>query len=203
MSSSEPIATAMTWVLLGLSQRRRLREALRARPDGSLVHGVVNEFLRLVPPNALMIRVAGRATEVAGVAVEPETEVFISPFAEHRRADVFPDPLRVVPARWETARPGPFQYLPFGNGARSCLGRQIAQATLERGTSALLAGHDPVLPGPHRLDWFMDVTLLPAGDPLVLLAEPGEPVGPGVLSGPAAELLNPAQMGVDDQAGPW
>jgi cytochrome P450 len=196
MSSSEPIATAMTWILLGLSQRARLRDALRAGAEGSPVHGVVSEFLRLVPPNALMIRVAGRATEVAGVAIEPGTEVLISPFAEHRRADVFPDPLRVVPERWATARPGPFQFLPFGNGARSCLGRQIAQATLERGTSALLARHDPVLPGPHRLDWLMNVTLLPARDPLLLLAEPGAPGRPGALSGPAAELL-----GVDNPAG--
>jgi cytochrome P450 len=187
MSSSEPIATAMTWILLGLSQRARLRDALRA--DGSLVHGVVNEFLRLVPPNAVMIRVARRATEVAGVAIEPETEILISPFAEHRRADVFPDPLRVVPERWAVARPGPFQFLPFGNGARSCLGRQVAQATLERGTSALLARHDPVLPGRQRLDWLMNVTLLPAGDPVLLLAEPGAPAGLGVLSGRAAELL--------------
>jgi cytochrome P450 len=196
MSSSEPIATAMTWILLGLSQRAGLRDALRAGAEGPLARGVVNEFLRLVPPNALMIRVAGRATEVAGVAIEPETEVLISPFAEHRRADVFPDPLRVVPERWATARPGPFQFLPFGNGARSCLGRQLAQTTLERGTSALLASHDPVLPGPQRLDWFMNVTLLPARDPLLLLAEPGAPAGPGVLSGPAAELL-----GVDNRAG--
>ncbi len=200
MSSSEPIATAMTWILLGLSQRPRLRAALRAGAEDSLVHGVVNEFLRLVPPNALMIRVAGRATEVAGVAIDPETEVLISPFAEHRRADVFPDPLRVVPQRWEIARPGPFQFLPFGGGARSCLGRRIAQATLERGTSALLARHDPVLPGPHRLGWFMNVTLLPAGDPFLLLAEPGAPVGPGVLSGSAAELLNPSRLSVDSLA---
>lgn len=189
MSSSEPIATAMAWIMLGLSQRARLRDAVRTRADGSLVHGVVSEFLRLAPPNALMVRVAGRATEVAGVAIEPETEILISPFAEHRRADVFPDPLRVVPERWAVARPGPFQFLPFGNGARSCLGRQIAQATLERGTSALLARHDPVLPGPHRLGWLVNVTLLPAGDPLLLLAEPGAPIRPGVLSGPAAELL--------------
>jgi cytochrome P450 len=189
MSSSEPIATAMAWILLGLSQRARLRDALREGAAGSLVRGVVNEFLRLVPPNALMIRVAGRAAEVAGVTIEPETEILISPFAEHRRADVFPDPLRVVPERWVLARPGPFQFLPFGNGARSCLGRQIAQATLERGTSALLARHDPVLPGRHRLDWIMNVTLQPAGDPLLLLAEPGAQVGQGVLSGRAAELL--------------
>jgi cytochrome P450 len=201
MSSSEPITTAMTWILLGLSQRAALRAAVRARPEGSLVRGVVNEFLRLVPPNALMVRVAGRAVRVAGVTIEPGTEVFISPFAEHRRAEAFPDPLRVLPQRWETARPGPFQFLPFGNGARSCLGRRIAQATLERGTSALLARHDPVLPGPYRLDWLMNVTLLPAGDPLVLLAEPGAPVGAGVLRGPAAELLNPARSDVDGPAG--
>jgi cytochrome P450 len=201
MSSSEPIATAMTWIVLGLSQRPGLRADLRA--NDSLARGVVNEFLRLAPPNALMIRVAGRATEIAGVAVEPETEIFISPFAEHRRADVFPDPLRVTPQRWDTARPGPFQYLPFGNGARSCLGRQIAQATLERGTISLLARHDPVLAGPQRLDWLMHVTLLPASDPLVLLAQPGAPVGPGVLTGPAAQLLGSDQLGIDDQAGAW
>lgn len=189
MSSSEPIATAMTWILLGLSQRPRLREALRTRAEGSLVHGVVNEFLRLAPPNALMIRVASRATEVAGVTVEPETEILLSPFAEHRRPSVFPDPLRVVPERWATARPGPFQFLPFGNGARSCLGRPVAQVTLERATSALLAQHDPVLPGQFQLDWLMNVTLLPAADPPLLLAEPGASTSPGVLSGAAAELL--------------
>jgi cytochrome P450 len=191
MSSSEPIATAMTWILLGLGQRAGLRADVRA--GIAPIRGVVNEFLRLVPPNALMIRVAGPGADVAGEVLEPGTEVLISPFAEHRRPDVFPDPLRVVPRRWDTARPGPFQYLPFGNGARSCLGRQIAQATLERSTRALLAGHDPVLPGPLELDWLMNVTLLPAGDPLVLLAQPGEPVGPGELTGPAGALVRPVQ----------
>src|SRR5579875_195928 len=198
MSSSEPIATAMTWILLGLSQRAWLREALRTQPSDALARGVVSEFLRLVPPNAIMVRIASRAAEVAGATVEPGTEILISPFAEHRRADVFPDPLRVVPERWATAWPGPFQFLPFGNGARSCLGRQIAQATLERGTSALLARHDPVLPGRCELDWLMNVTLLPAADPPLLLADPTAPVSPGVLTGGATELL-----GVDNQVRAW
>jgi len=189
MSSSEPIATAMTWILLGLTQHPRLRAAIRDAPDETLVAGVVNEFLRLVPPSALMVRLTRRPAEVAGVMLEPKTEVLISPFAEHRREDVFADPLSLSPQRWIDARPGPFQFLPFGNGARSCLGKRIAQATLQRGTAKLLAGYDPVLPVPRRLDWSVNVTLMPAGDPMVLLAEPGSPVG-GILSGPAAELLN-------------
>jgi cytochrome P450 len=197
MSSSEPIATAMTWILLGLTQLPELRGKLR--PKGGvyqqdhalLVRGVVHEFLRLVPPSAIMVRLTRRKVKVADVVLAPTTEVLISPYTEHRRADVFSDPLKFSPKRWLSEHPSPFQFLPFGNGTRSCLGRRIAMATLERCTSALLAEHDPVLSEPQRLDWLMNVTLMPARDPTIRLNHPGAVDYRAKLSGPAAALLSP------------
>lgn len=200
MSSSEPIATAMTWILLGLSQRPELRAAIRKegrhlRSISGLLRGTVREVLRLVPPSAIMVRLTRREVRIAGSLLPPPCEVIVCPFAEHRRPEAFPDPHRLWPERWIEARPDPFQFLPFGSGTRSCLGRRIALATLERATRAVLMAADPVLAYPQRLDWRMNVTLLPASDPVLRLAPLGRvPVRGGELSGPAAALLDPAKI---------
>jgi cytochrome P450 len=187
MSSSEPIATAMTWILLGFTQWPTLRAEAR---EGAPLAAMVREFLRLVPPSAIIGRLTTRDVTIAGRALPAATEVLISPFAEHRRPDVFSDPLRFRPSRWAGERPGPFQFLPFGNGARSCLGKRVALATLERCTSALLCAADPVLACPQWLDWRMNVTLLPSPDPIIRF-EPRErsTEGSDPLSGPSATMI--------------
>jgi cytochrome P450 len=204
MASSEPIATAMTWIMLAGTQRPGLRalirdEASSGKGSAPLLRGAVLEMLRLVPPSAIISRLTTKEVRVAEVNLPAATEVLLSPFVEHRRAETFPNPLRFWPERWATARPGPFQFLPFGNGARSCLGRQIALATLERATVKLLTAAEPLLPYPQRLDWRMSITLLPATDPVVRLEHPGQRPRRGhMLSGPAAALLQPEQTYLAD-----
>jgi len=199
MASSEPIATAMAWILLACSQRPGLRSAIREEvvkeaSSFSLLRGTVHEILRLVPPSAIIARLTTKEVRVAGVLLPPATEVLLSPFVEHRRAETFPSPLRFWPERWAESHPGPFQFLPFGNGCRSCLGKQIALATLQRATAAILTAADPLLPYPQRLDWRVSITLLPATDPVIRLGYPGQrPMRGHMLSGPAAALLQPEE----------
>jgi cytochrome P450 len=124
------------------------------------------------------------------VTLLPQTEVVISPFVEHRCAKVFRDPDRLWPERWTDAQPGAFEYLPFGGGVRSCLGKSIALQTLERAAGALLGMFDIFLPRPQRLDWTMNTTLQPATEPVVRFARRGPHYADRhELSGPAAELL--------------
>jgi cytochrome P450 len=44
----------------------------------------------------------------------------------HRRAEFFPDPDRFDPDRWLGADPPSFSYVPFGGGARRCIGEEFA-----------------------------------------------------------------------------
>lgn len=193
MSSSEPIATAMTWIVLALSQDFALCHRIRADlayGSAALVHGLVREVLRVVPPSAIIARLTTRRAVIGGTALPVKTEILISPFVEHRRARVFRDPHRFFPDRWGTLQPGPFEYLPFGGGVRSCLGKRIALETLERATAALVQRFDVLLPRPQSLDWRMNTTLQPAAQPLVRFTRPGNYKGSeNELSGKAAELL--------------
>ena len=51
----------------------------------------------------------------------------------HRRADLYPDPHRFDPDRWDPARkPARHAFVPFSNGARKCIGDKFSlmEATL-------------------------------------------------------------------------
>ncbi len=59
------------------------------------------------------------------------------------------------------SRPGPFEFLPFGGGARVCLGRRIALSTLYQAVRAVLLRGAVVVPGDQVIDWRLNVTLRP------------------------------------------
>jgi cytochrome P450 len=52
--------------------------------------------------------------------------VFAAPLILHRRADYFPEPDRFDPDRWLAGDPPAFAYVPFGGGARRCIGEEFA-----------------------------------------------------------------------------
>ncbi|MFI9503639.1 cytochrome P450 [Nocardia sp. NPDC052566] len=59
-----------------------------------------------------------------------------SPYLLHHRADRYPDPERFDPDRWDRPTAEPPPALPFGDGARKCLGDTFAvtEATLALAT---------------------------------------------------------------------
>src|SRR4030095_13351874 len=126
MSSNEPIAVALTWILLTLSQLPGLRRALRHELDQArradavpslpelgrltLLSSVVNETLRLLPPNALMVRVTTRGAPLQGVRLPERLALVLCPFLAHREAGRFPRPNEFLPSRWIGTRPSPFEF---------------------------------------------------------------------------------------------
>ncbi|UUZ46587.1 cytochrome P450 [Massilia sp. B-10] len=103
VSATEPVAVALTWTLLVLSQAPHWREA--ARNDAGALEGVLLESLRMLPPNTFMSRVATGGAVLGGVELPARTELVISAFAEHRDGAVFADPDTFMPQRWRSARP--------------------------------------------------------------------------------------------------
>jgi cytochrome P450 len=206
MSSTEPVAVALTWTLLLLSQRPDLRVELhgeltaRFGQDGvpehvgdadlPLLAAVIRESLRLLPPNAVMVRLTTRPARLLGYELPAQCEVVLSPYVAHRDQQVFPDPDAFDPARWRDLQPPPYSYIPFGMGARYCLGRQLASRVLLSLLARILCRHAVVLSGEQELDWTINITMMPASDPVVTLLPPTQAGrAGGRLKGAVATLV--------------
>jgi cytochrome P450 len=90
------------------------------------LEAVCQEVLRLRPPVTAVARIAivpfqlGRFTIPAGEGIRP------SPLLLHARPDLYPEPDRFRPSRFLERKFSPFEYIPFGGGARRCLGAAFA-----------------------------------------------------------------------------
>jgi cytochrome P450 len=200
MSLVEPVAVAATWTLLLLTQRPQLRQRLRAArdpagplaPSTEMNHAVL-ETLRLLSPNALMVRVAAKQVECAGASIPQGCEIVLAPFLTHRDPAIFADPTVFRPSRWAAlGTVPPFGFLPFGVGPHACVGRRLAEALVAQVVDGVLARLDPVLPRQQAIDWRVDITFRPradfdifAGD---LIASPNQEFV--TWSGPVADLVH-------------
>ncbi|XP_053731165.1 cytochrome P450 26C1 [Synchiropus splendidus] len=96
---------------------------------------VVKEVLRLLPPVSGGYRTALRTFELDGFQVPKGWSVMYSIRDTHETAQVFHSPELFQPERFrpppEESRAWRFSYVPFGGGARSCVGKELAQLILK------------------------------------------------------------------------
>ncbi len=143
VAGHETTATSLAWALYLLAREPAVRERVVAEahafadsslesydPDKlELTTRVFREALRLYPPVMIFPRRTLEEVEIAGTRLPPRTIVFVSAYAQHRRADVYEAPERFEPDRFlperDAARPKG-AYLPFSAGPRSCIGMSFA-----------------------------------------------------------------------------
>jgi cytochrome P450 len=65
--------------------------------------------------------------ELGGYPVAAGAGIVISPYVIHRNPRYFPEPDRFEPERFLGNGPPEFAYLPFGGGARRCIGDAFAR----------------------------------------------------------------------------
>ncbi|MFE9426761.1 cytochrome P450 [Kitasatospora sp. NPDC006697] len=151
VAGTETTAAALGWALHLLARHPGIQRRVRAEvaevlggappaladlPALPLVRQTVTEALRLYPPAWMLTREAGAGAELGGHRVPAGYTVAWSPYLLHHRADLFPDPERFDPDRWQHTKPDRTSYLPFGSGPRKCIGEQFAltQAALSLAT---------------------------------------------------------------------
>lgn len=98
---------------------------------------VVREALRLWPVAWLMARRPARPHEVGGVAVTPEDEVLVCPYAVHRNPRHWEDPDAFRPERWAGGA-DPQAFIPFGWGAHRCVAGSLSLQLAEDVLTLLL-----------------------------------------------------------------
>ncbi len=138
----ETTSAAMAWSVFNLLRHNGVWE--RAQEDDDYLADVVNETLRLYPPAVISARVAAQPFELAGKKIKEGAFLLYSPYVTHRLAEVWPDPLRFDPGRWER-KPAPHEFLPFGGGPHRCVGAGLATTELTVMLKALLRRPKPEL----------------------------------------------------------
>jgi cytochrome P450 len=137
VAGHETTAIGVAAALHRLAGRPGLQEAVA--DDLEMSRRVFLEAVRLWPPVYWTGRTAREELVLGGYRLPAGTMVMVSPWVTHRDPDLWPEPLRFDPGRFDAdqvkERPNG-TYFPFGLGPQSCIGDRFA--TIE-GTLALSA----------------------------------------------------------------
>jgi cytochrome P450 len=144
LAGHETGANALTWSWYLVSQHpeieRRLHEEidtvlgdrppeLSDVPNLRYTEMILAEALRLYPPAWAIGRKALAPFTLGGFEIPAGSICIVSPYVLQRDARWFPDPEKFDPERWtpEARDACPkFSYIPFGGGARVCIGERFA-----------------------------------------------------------------------------
>jgi cytochrome P450 len=106
------------------------------------LHSVVKEGLRVTMPSPARLPriVSEQGLTIQGHFLPPGTNVGLGALQLHLNPDVFADPEQFLPERWETATPEMRRdWVPFGMGVRSCIGRGLSTAAISEVMKAVAA----------------------------------------------------------------
>ncbi len=164
--------------------RHEAQDVLRGRtataddlPNLPYTRQVIDETLRLYPPAAFLSRTAQKADTLCGREIRKGDTVALPIYALHRSYELWDDPHAFDPNRFAPGHDiDRFQYLPFGDGPRVCIGMSFAiqeavivlATILSRFRFTRVAGRDPKP--------VLIVTLRPDGG-VWLNVEPVDPTG--------------------------
>jgi len=135
----ETTALAIAWALYWIHRERDVRERLRAAPpDAEYLEAVCQESLRLNPIVPDSPRLVARELELFGVRLPPGAGACWVSSLAHMDPQVFPEPERFRPERFLARSFKPWEFLPFGGGARRCLGSAFALQEMREVLGVLL-----------------------------------------------------------------
>jgi cytochrome P450 family 110 len=160
----ETTATALTWAFYWIHKLPEVRERLLAEfrlPDAAdhgaisrlpYLNAVCSETLRIYPVGILTFpRRTTSRVDVMGYVLEPGTIVAGSIYLTHHRKEIYPNPEKFRPERFLERRFSGFEYLPFGAGARRCIGMAFAQFEMKLVIKKIVSKFELGLVGARRV----------------------------------------------------
>jgi unspecific monooxygenase len=167
LAGYETTATAMAWALYWIHYKPEVRnkilqelDTLGDSPDPMSIFrlpyltAVCNETLRIYPVFMLTFpRVVRESVELLGHKLEPGTNIVGCMYLIHQREDLYPQPKEFKPERFLERQFSPYEFIPFGAGARRCIGDALASfemklvlATILSRYQLALADNQPEIP---------------------------------------------------------
>ncbi len=156
VAGHETTATALAWALYWVhklpSVRQKLLQELDSlsnNPDSNAIlklpylNAVCSETLRIYPVSIVTFpRVVKTPLSLAGYELEPGIIVLGSIYLTHQREDIYSEPKQFKPERFLERQFSPYEYLPFGGGARRCIGLAFAQLEMKLALAEILSSID-------------------------------------------------------------
>ena len=137
----ETTATVMAWALYWLHYKPDTKTQLLAELDSldpkadwmqmnrlPYLNAVCNETMRIHPVAMLTFpRQVEEEVEMLGYTLKPGTVIMGAMYLTHQREDLYPNHSEFKPDRFLERQYSPYEFIPFGGGARRCLGEALAQ----------------------------------------------------------------------------
>ncbi len=183
----ETTAKALAWTLYLLARAPAWQDQVRAEvrdvigdDEISVDHvdrlavceRVLKEAMRLYPPVPVIARRPVRDVNIGGYDIPADAQVVIPMFCLHRHRELWRDPDRFDPDRFlpdASADLPRTQYMPFGGGARTCIGNSFAMVEAKVLLAAFVRAAAFAWDGHHRPQPVSRITLRPKGGmPLIV-----------------------------------
>jgi cytochrome P450 len=150
----ETTAISLAWAFYWLARQpedmeRLLSEIDALGPDPEpdaiaalpFLDAVCHEALRMHPVVPDIMRKLRKPFDLLGYTIPAGTGLAASAMLLHRREDLYPEPHRFRPSRFLERKPAPHEFIPFGGGARRCLGAAFAMYEMKIVLATLLRSH--------------------------------------------------------------
>ncbi|GAB4183556.1 MAG: cytochrome P450 [Coleofasciculaceae cyanobacterium] len=109
--------------------------------------------------------------QVAGYHFDTGTILVPCIYLAHRRPDVFPDAMQFKPERFLNQKFSPYEYLPFGGGARGCIGMAFSMFEMKLVLATILSRYQLTLVDPRPVRPVRrGITIVPSGGVPVAIA---------------------------------
>lgn len=141
MAGHDTTASTLAWAVQLVHRDPVVRDRLRAEVASGgaaaelaarpYLEAVCLETLRLCPVAPYIARDLRRPFAVGGYELPAGAALAISIVGIHRRPELYPEPERFDPDRFLGRSYAPSQFLPFGGGARRCVGAALAMLELK------------------------------------------------------------------------
>jgi cytochrome P450 len=182
----ESSASALVWTLFLLAQHPKVYADLLDEVDAELGGGdpepeqlsrlpllerVIKESMRLLPPASFGTRFTTEACSLGECELPKGVAVTVSQYVTHRLPEIYRDPQRFRPERWEGFKPGPYEYFPFGAGVHNCIGGAFAMLEMKLVLCVMLQRYCLKVEPKTRVNRVFRLSLRPKrGLPVLVLA---------------------------------
>jgi cytochrome P450 len=140
MAGHDTTASALAWAVQLVHRDPAIRDRLRTEVETAdaarlaglpYLEAVCLETLRLCPIAPYIARDLRSPFTVGDHELPAGASLAISIIGIHHRPELYPEPERFAPDRFLDRRYAPSQFLPFGGGARRCVGAALALLELK------------------------------------------------------------------------
>src|SRR5262249_40477661 len=132
IAGHETTAAALAWAVDDIVRRPEVSDRIvaevREAKGGPLPYldATIKEVLRMRPLASLMARRLTAPITLRGHEIPAGTYVVVCAYNAQRHPDYWDSPASFMPERFLDKKPDPYAWLPFGGGARRCIGMAFA-----------------------------------------------------------------------------